>query len=301
MGWGRWTGIAAAVLAVSVTFWSLALPAAPRSPDGASPRAKVEKLAGGAMRAFAAGRYAEAAERYAAAHALDPRGGAFLFSSARSLQLAGQLAAAADRFRAFLQLGDSAPELRERALRHLEAILVEQARAAAPTPSPLPEPVTAERVPEPLPAAATPTQPAELSAAATPASAQPALLARPPAPEPSWGTVVAKWSGIALAVAGGAMLVAETVARQQFEDAMAAGFRGELVQGYASRQEAVARAQQLANGQNLGWGLGGAGLLLAAASWWWGRDTESPVATTRGKPLVLGVSLSGLGVGVAWH
>ncbi len=234
-------------LLATVALVAALLAGAPASAFASPPNNAARDLAVAAFAAHEAADYARAADLYFQAHQLDPADGAFLYASARSLHLGGQLALAIVRYRAFLLVEAANPNYRVRARAYLdEAEAQQRARSEQ------------QRAAE-LAKAATPTQPTSVATIAP--------LQRPPPLSPL--RTAGLWSGAAVGFGGALWLAAATWQRQTFETAMAPGFAGGKVDGYASRADAQARGHALTTQQNWAWAILSAGASAAIAAWLW--------------------------------
>lgn len=266
-----------------------------RAAQPAAPNRAVVTTAAAAKHAYDMGDHARAAELYFQAHQLDPGDGAFLFGSARSLQLAGQLALAATRYAAFLQNERGHADLRARASRHLadtERAREERAAAsarAAVRPGPPREAALREIAP---PQPATPTD----------VQAPAASMVFTAVPAPHWPQQVALWGGIGLVAVGTAAFASATVDQYAFAAAMAPGWQGQKVAGYASRAEASQAARAIANGQNLGLGLASVGAVAMAIALWPRAEKQRTAGVVPGAGWVprLSVRPDALAAEVAW-
>lgn len=236
-------------LLATVALLAALFASAPAATLALPPNNAARDLAAAAFAAHESADYGRAADLYFQAHQLDPADGAFLFASARSLHLGGQWALAIVRYRAFLLVEAAKPEYLGRARAYLA-----QAEAL-------------QREHEARQRAA-----AELARAVTPAQAPTATaaVATPPPTAPRGPLRTATlWSGTAVGAGGALWLAAATWQRQTFDLAMAPGFAGGKVEGYASRAEAQAAGHALAVQQNWAWAVLSAGATAALAAWLW--------------------------------
>jgi hypothetical protein len=249
----------------------------------AAPNHAVVQLANQAHEAYKAGDQKRAAELYFQAHQLDPGDGAFLWGSARSLQLDGQLELAEVRFVAFLQVETADRGLREKAVTYLEQVRAELAQQrhaadAAKRPAVHAEPV----MPVALYVAPTPVAVVVVAAPAPPVVV---VLPSTPAP-PSWSASrhATFWSAAATAVAGAALLAVATWQRSAFETAMAPGFSGGKIEAYPDRAAAIRSGDAIVLRQNVGGAVLAIGTLGALAAWFWPRaDANDAVKLRAGR------------------
>ena len=243
-----------------------------------APNRAAYELAAAAFAAHEHGRYIEAADLYFQAHQLVPADGAFLYASARSLQLAKQWVLAAVRYQAYLRLETAAADYAAKAKLHLAEVQAEVAaeRAAA---------ARAERAR---------AEAVALAAAQTPVDA--AVHVTPVALGPSAETLqrdfdraaaaaqaeqlrrVTLWTSCAVAVLSGVWFAAEWRRRDMFEQAMAPGLSGGKVVGYTDRALAAAEADDIALQQNLAAGGVALGAATALVAWLWPRPSPPPPA-----------------------
>jgi len=154
-----WIGAALAVGFATASSSQVGVAAEPPEPQR---EIALRRIADEAREAHQRGDYLRAAQLYWQGWLLDPSDGGFLYGSARSLQLGGDLLGAIGRYQAFLKLRHQRAELVARARRSLaeaEAALRDRGRsppaavpASAATPTDLSEPAT----PSPAAPAATP-------------------------------------------------------------------------------------------------------------------------------------------------
>ena len=269
--------IAVGYLVVLLAFSSNAF-ARPSAP----PNRAVVRLANEAHAAYQAGDQKRAADLYFRAHQLDPGDGAFLWGSARSLQLDGQLDLAEVRYVAFLQL-----ETADRALREKAVVYLAQVRAAlrgrvAPRAEREPEPPT----PAPLSVAVTPAVPPVVEVPPTtpivPSIQAPVASVPPPALSRLRQAML--WGASGAALVGAGLLAVATWERSDFVATMSPGFTGGKVDGYADRAAAVKAGEAIAFRQNLGGVVCALGAVGALTAWFWPRERVDPSVQVLGVP-----------------
>ena len=231
-----------------------------------APNHAVVQLANQAHEAYKAGDHNRAAELYFQAHQLDPGDGAFLWASARSLQLAGQFELAEVRFVAFLQLDTADRSLREKATLYLREVRAELARQRLA--------VVAVKRKEVAEVVAPPVAPTPVAVEVVAPPVPPIVVQAPAAPAPPpavWSPARhgALWTSAAAAVAGVALLAVGTWQRSDFEAAMAPGFAGGKIAGYADRAAAAQAGDAIALRQNVGAALAAVGAAGALLAWLW--------------------------------
>ena len=256
--------------------------------SGAPPNRAVVRMAKEAHNAHQAGDQKRAADLYFRAHQLDPGDGAFLWGSARSLQLDGQLELAEVRFVAFLQLETADKALREKAVVYLAEVRAEMQRQRALQPLPADPGVTPTVEAQP----ATPTvAPAPVLEIPADRPDQP-TLARPVVPAaPAPRSALRQglfWGATGVAAVGAALLGVATWERANFTAAMAPGFSGQAVQGYEDRAAALRAADAISLRQNIGGIVCAAGAVGALAVWFWPRDGADPAVNVLAVPSAQG-------------
>ncbi len=223
----------------------LAAPLMARPP--APPNRAVVQLAQQALAAHRAGDQKRAADLYFRAHQLDPGDGAFLWGSARSLQLDGQLDLAEVRYVAFLQLETADPDLRDKAVTYLAELRAELAQRRARVVPPPVVPLPPE--PSPVVVPAPPPEPPVAIAPPPPEVVAPVEVARPQLSRLRQGLF---WGTLAVAAGGASLLAVASWQRDAFNTAMAPGFSGGKVTEYPDRATALRAGDAITLRQNLG-------------------------------------------------
>ncbi len=283
---------ALAILAALLLVCPMPAQAKPRP----APNRAVVELAQDALRAHRKGDQKRAADLYFQAHQLDPGDGAFLWGSARSLQLDDQLELAEVRYLAFLQIERADSDLRAKARVYVAQVQAELAQrralaAQAAAAHPLPVAATAESPVEVAPANLRTVVPAA-EPTATVAAVTPAVRAAATPPPSSRLRQGLFWSATGIAVAGAVLLAVATSERQSFEAAMAPGFAGGKIAGYADRPTALRAGDAIVLRQNLGGAALAVGAVAAVVVWFWPHAaTDAP--PTGAVQLVPGKSADG--------